>query len=64
MGYMEILLKHIQSHILLLSTEGGLLDMVVSQNKGTQYGPQNTIVLILGTPKRVPAEVQVPHKTK
>ena len=28
--------------------------MVVSQNKGTQYRPQNTIVLIMGTPKKVP----------
>ena len=29
-------------------------EMVVSQNKGTQYRPQNTIVLIIGTPKMVP----------
>ena len=29
--------------------------MAVSQNKETlQYGPQNTIVLLIGTPKRVP----------
>ena len=27
-------------------------DMVVSQNRGTQYRTQNTIVLIIGTPKR------------
>ena len=28
--------------------------MVVSQNEGTQYRPQNIIVLIIGTPKMVP----------
>ena len=27
--------------------------MVVSQNKGTQYRPQYTIVLVIGTPKKV-----------
>ena len=26
--------------------------LVVSQNKGPQYRPQNTIVLIIGTPKK------------
>ena len=28
--------------------------MTVSQNRGTQYRPPNTIVLIKGTPKEVP----------
>ena len=28
--------------------------LVVSQNRGPQYSPQNTIVLIMGTPKMVP----------
>ena len=28
--------------------------MVVSQNRGPQFRPQNTIVLIIGTPKMVP----------
>ena len=28
--------------------------MAVSQNRGPQYRPQNTIRLIMGTPKRVP----------
>ena len=27
--------------------------MVVSQNRGPQYGPQNTILLIMGTPRKV-----------
>ena len=31
-----------------------LKDLVVSLNKGTQYRPQNTIILIMGTPKKVP----------
>ena len=30
------------------------VQMVVSQNKGAQYRPQNIIVLIMGTPKIVP----------
>ena len=29
-------------------------DMVVSQNRGTQYRPQSTIILNIGTPKRYP----------
>ena len=28
--------------------------MVLSENRGTQYRPQNTKVLIIGTPKMVP----------
>ena len=28
--------------------------MVVSQNRGPQYGPQNIMVLIIGTPRMVP----------
>ena len=28
--------------------------MVVSLNRGPQYRPQNTIILIIGTPKKVP----------
>ena len=28
--------------------------MVVSQNKGTQYRPPNTTVLVMGTPDKVP----------
>ena len=35
--------------------------MVVSQNKGTQYRPQYTIVLIIGTPKKVPLILGNPH---
>ena len=31
--------------------EGALV--VVSQNRGPQYRPQNTIVFIMGTPKKV-----------
>ena len=31
-----------------------LLQLAVSQKRGPQYRPQNTIVLIMGTPKRVP----------
>ena len=30
------------------------LEMVLSQNRGPQYRPQNTIVLIIGIPKKVP----------
>ena len=37
------------------------MDMVVSQSKGTQYGPQNTIVLIIWTPKKVPLILGNPH---
>ena len=29
-------------------------DVVVSQKRGPQYRPQNTIILIIGTPKKVP----------
>ena len=29
-------------------------DLVVSQNRGPQYRPQNIIILIIGTPKKVP----------
>ena len=41
-------------------------DMVVSQNKGPQYKPQNTIVLLIGTPKMVPlilgnSHIRCPH---
>ena len=35
--------------------------MVVSQNKGTQYRPQNIIVPIMGTPKMVPLILGNPH---
>ena len=35
--------------------------MVVSQNKGTQYRPQNTIVLSIRTPKEVPLILGTPH---
>ena len=35
--------------------------MVVSQNKGPQYGPQNTIALIMGTPKMVLLILGNPH---
>ena len=35
--------------------------LVVSGNKGTQYRPQNTIVLIIGTPKKVPIILGNPH---
>ena len=37
------------------------MDMVVSQNKRTQYGPKNTIVLIIWTPKKVPLILGNPH---
>ena len=30
-----------------------LVCLVISQNRGAQYRPQNTIVLIIGTPKKV-----------
>ena len=36
-------------------------NMVVSQNEGPQYGPQNTIVLIIGTPKMVLLILGNPH---
>ena len=35
--------------------------MVVSQNEGAQYRPQNTIVLIIWTPKKVPLILGNPH---
>ena len=35
--------------------------MVVSQNKGSQYRPQDTITLIIGTPKKVPLILGNPH---
>ena len=31
-----------------------MLEMVVSLNRGTQYRPKYTIVLIMGTPRKVP----------
>ena len=36
-------------------------DMVVFLNRGPQYEPQNTIVLIMGTPKKVPLILGNPH---
>ena len=30
------------------------VEMVISQNRGPQYRPQNTMILIIGTPKMVP----------
>ena len=35
--------------------------MVVSQNRGPQYEPHYTIVLIIGTPKKVPLILGNPH---
>ena len=43
-----------------LKVVGGVY-MVVSQNKGAQYRPQNIIVLIMGTPKMVPLILGNPH---
>ena len=34
--------------------ESAGVKLVVSQNKGTQYRPQYTIVLIIGIPRKVP----------
>ena len=36
-------------------------NMVISQNKGPQYRLQNTRILIIGTPKRVPLILGNPH---
>ena len=38
----------------------GTSDMVVSQNRMTQYRPPNTIILFMGTPKRVPLFRETP----
>ena len=38
--------------------------MVVSINRGPQYGPPNTIVLTIGTPKMAPLIVGNPHVVK
>ena len=38
--------------------------MVVSINRGPQYGPQNTRVLIIGTPEMVPLIFETPHILK
>ena len=35
--------------------------VVVSQNRGPQYRPQNTIILYTGTPKMVPLFLGNPH---
>ena len=35
--------------------------MVFSQNRGTQHGPPNTIILIMGSPKKVPLILGNPH---
>ena len=35
-------------------TRTNVVDVVLSQNKGTQYRPRNTIILIIVTPKKVP----------
>ena len=35
--------------------------MVVSLNRGSQNKPPNTIILIIGTPKRVPLLLGNPH---
>ena len=43
------------------STGFEVQDFVVSQNRGPQYRPQNTIVLIIGTPKMVPLILGNPH---
>ena len=38
-------------------------NMVVSQNRGPQYSPQNIIVLIMGTPNKVPPNFgKPPHR--
>ena len=37
------------------------LNTVLSQNKGTQYRPQNTTILITGIPKKVPLILGNPH---
>ena len=34
--------------------------MVVSRNKGTQYRPQNSIILLMGTPKKGTAKFRKP----
>ena len=36
-------------------------DVVVSQNKGPQYRPQNTMAIIIGTPKRGTPNLGNPH---
>ena len=54
---------HIVEDITEISSPGVMLhllheltkaQMVVSQNRGPQCRPQNTIILIIGTPKKVP----------
>ena len=41
--------------------QGVELHIIVSLNKGPQYRPQYTIILIIGTPKRVPLILGNPH---
>ena len=60
---------YIGGHMKKFGVEGCLIvsgkkkeNMVVSQNKGPQYRPQNTIVLIkIGTPKMVPLILGNPY---
>ena len=44
------------SELDILATDGDAssYEMLVSQNRGSQYRPPNTIALIMGTPKMVP----------
>ena len=35
--------------------------MVVSQNKGAPNRPQNSIILVMGTPQKVPLMLENPH---
>ena len=34
--------------------------MVASQNEGTQYGPQNTIILLIGHPQKATPDYRKP----
>ena len=42
--------------------EGSRRDKVVSKKRGPQYRPQHTIVVIMGTPKKVPLILGNRHK--
>ena len=61
-SYYYMILSYDQRTV--LDFELMLYYMVVSQIGGPQYRPQNTIILIMGTPKMVPLILGNPHMIK
>ena len=47
--------------VLFVEVEDTVPDLVVAQNGEPQYRPQNVIIRIMGTPKKVPLILRNPH---